>query len=201
MINTTMLKNIGKTLMAAGAVIFSCGLGAYGVGSLIESMEASAKHKAELKQIEKEELIKEHTLKQEEIKAATEHENIYKDRIRRMDPSEFAKYHAKESAKLSQEAIDRAQAMVDKADAEKVKAKLECEQKIADIRAECLAKIQKASAERDEAVANYNEIDNLFYNKGKILAAKEALDKAVKKEAKSKKNKEDILETINDILN
>lgn len=201
MINTTMLKNIGKTLMAAGAVIFSCGLGAYGVGSLIESMEASAKHKAELKEIEKEELIKEHTLKQEEIKAATEHENIYKDRIRRMDPSEFAKYHAKESAKLSQEAIDRARAMVDKADAEKVKAKLECEQKIADIRAECLAKIQKANTERDEAVANYNEIDNLFYNKGKILAAKEALDKAVKKEAKSKKNKEDILETINNILN
>lgn len=201
MINTKLLKEVGKTLMTAGAIIFSCGLGTYGIGALIDSMDANVKHKEELKNIEKEELIKEHKLKQEEIKASTEHEQIYKDRIRNMDPSEFAKYHGEACAKLSKDTIDRAKDMVDKAEADKVKAKLECEQKIADIRAECLAKIQKANAERDEAVASYTEIDNLFYNKEKILAAKEALDRAVKKEAKNKKDKEDLLETINDILN
>ena len=198
--NTKNIKEIGKWMMVVGASMFTFGAGANMACCYIENKEAKAAHKNKLYLLEEEELAKEHKLKDEALAAATEKDRLYSEKIKTMDNKTFAKFHAENVAKANDYVIEQANEIRRKADADIVKARLECNEAMNKLREECLRKIEDADKKRDDAIAKYEAIDALFINKKEILKAKEALEAAVKKDQKAKENKEELLRSIEDIL-
>lgn len=198
--NTENIKEIGKWMMVIGASIFTLGAGTNMACVYIENKEAKAIHKNKLYQIEEEELLKEHKLKDEALTAAAEKDRLYSEKLKTMDSKAFAKFHAENVAKANDTVIENANEIKKKAEAEVVKARLECNDAMNKLREECLRKIEEADKKRDEAIAKYEAIDALFTNKKEILKAKEALEAAVKDDEKAKEDKEELLRSIKNIL-
>lgn len=198
--NTKKIKEIGKWMMLVGASIFTCGAGTNLMCTYIENKEAKAIHKNNLYLIEEEELIKEHKLKDEALAAATEKDRLYSEKLKTMDSKTFAKFHAENVAKANDAVMESANEIKKKAEADIVKARLECNEAMNKLREECLRKIEDADKKRDDAIAKYEAIDALFTNKKEILKAKEALEAAVKNNRKAKEDKEELLKSIEDIL-
>lgn len=198
--NTKNIKEFGKWMMVIGASVFTFGAGTNMVCTYIESREAKAIHKKNLYLIEEEELLKEHNLKEEALSAATEKDRLYSEKLKTMDSKTFAKFHAENVAKANDAVIANANEIKKKAEADVVKARLECNEAMNKLREECLRKIEEADRKRDDAIAKYEAIDALFTNKKEILKAKEALEAAVKNDRKAKEDKEELLKSIEDIL-
>lgn len=198
--NTGKIKEIGKWMMIIGGTIFTAGAGGYSVATYIESRERRKIHEAELHKIDEEETLKQHKLKEEAISAATEKDRLYTEKIKNMDSKTFARFHAENVAKADALVREEAESVKKASEAEVVKVRLECKEEINKIREECLKKIEEADKKRDDAVAKYEAIDTLFTNKDKVLYAKEALDKAVKKNKEAKDNQEELLKNIKDLL-
>ena len=199
-VKTEEIKEAGKWLMLIGASIFSCGAGAYMVGTHIEKKEAKLIHTNNLYQIEEEERAKELKLRDESIAASTEKDRLYSERIRTMDNKEFAKFHADNIARANTDVLAKADKIKRQAEADVVKARLDCNETINKLRDECLKKIEEADRKRDEAVSKYEAINTLFTNKDKILKAKEALDLAVEKDQQAKDDKAELFKSIKDML-
>ena len=197
---TERIKEIGKWMMIVGGTIFTAGAGGYSVANYIESREHRKVHEAELHKIDEEEAIKQHKLKEEAITAAKEKDRLYTEKIKNMDSKAFARFHAENVAKADAVVREEAENVKKASEAEIVKIRLECKEEINKIREECLKKIEEADKKRDDAVAKYEAIDTLFTNKDKVLSAKEALDKAVKKNKEAKDNQEELLKSIKDFL-
>lgn len=198
--NTKNIKEISKWLMVVGASIFTFGFGANMTCVYIENKEAKNVHKNNLYLLEEEELVKEHKLKDEAIIAATERDRLYAEKLKSMDEREFAKFHADNVAKANSEVIENANRIKKQAEADVVKAHLECNETVNKLREECLKKIEEADRKRDEAISKYEAIDALFTNKKEIMKAKEALEAAVKNNQKAKEDKEELLKSIESIL-
>lgn len=198
--NTKNIKEVGKWMMVIGASLFTFGAGANMACVYIENKEAKAMHKNKLYQIEEEELVKEHKLKDEALAAATEKDRLYSEKLKTMDGKTFAKFHAENVAKANDAVIANANEIKKQAEADIVKVRLECNDAMNKLREECLRKVEEADKKRDDAIAKYEAIDALFTNKKEILKAKEALEAAVKDDKKAKENKEELLKSIEDIL-
>lgn len=199
-VKTEEIKEAGKWLMLIGASIFSCGAGAYMVGTHIEKKEAKLIHTNNLYQIEEEERAKELKLRDESIAASTEKDRLYSERIRTMDSKEFAKFHAENVSKANADVMAKADQIKKQAEADIVKVRLECNETINKLRDECLKKIEEADRKRDEAISKYEAINTLFENKDKILEAKEALDLAIEKDQQAKDDKAELLKSIKGML-
>ena len=198
--NTTNIKEVGEWMMVIGASLFTFGAGANKACVYIENKEAKSIHKNKLDQIEEEELVKEHKLKDEALAAATEKDRLYSEKLKSMDSKTFAKFHAENVAKANDAVIANANEIKKQAEADIVKVRLECNDAMNKLREECLRKVEEADKKRDDAIAKYEAIDALFTNKKEILKAKEALEAAVKDDKKAKENKEELLKSIEDIL-
>nr|WP_296955164.1 hypothetical protein [uncultured Mediterraneibacter sp.] len=197
---TERIKEIGKWMMIVGGTIFTAGAGGYSVANYIESREHRKIHEVELHKIDEEEALKQHKLKEEAITAAKEKDRLYTEKIKNMDSKAFARFHAENVAKADAVVREEAENVKKASEAEIVKVRLECKEEINKIREECLKKIEEADKKRDDAVAKYEAIDTLFTNKDKVLSAKKALDKAVKKNKEAKDNQEELLKSIKDFL-
>lgn len=145
-------------------------------------------------------MTKERELKEKALQEAAEKDRLYSDKLNSMNDSEFAKFHADNVAKANEEVMRKADRIKKDADAEVTKIKLECSDEMDRIRSECLKKIEEANRKRDEAMKKYEAIDVLFTNKDKILKAKAALEEAAEKSNKAKKDKDELLDAIRDIL-
>lgn len=198
--NTKNIKEFGKWMMVIGASIFTFGAGTNMACTYIEHKEAKAIHKKNLYLIEEEELLKEHKLKEEALAASTENDRLYAEKLKTMDNKAFARFHAENVAKANEAVMASANEIKKKAEADVVKARLECNEAMNKLREECLRKIEDADKKRDDAIAKYEAIDVLFTNKKEILKAKEALEAAIKNDRKAKENKEEILKSLEDIL-
>lgn len=199
-INTTEIKEISKWMMVVGAGIFTCGAGLNLTCNHLEKKEAKAIHNKKMMEIEETELVEMRHLEEEATRAKTAKDNLYSEKLRTMDQETFAKFHAENVAKANKDILDEAERIKKEANATVVSTKLECNEKIDILRAECLSKIEEANKKRDEAIEKYNAIDKLFYNRNEVLKAKEALDAAVKKDQKAKDDKEELLKSLKDIL-
>lgn len=199
-INTETIKEIGKAFMVIGASLFSCGVGTYWVGCHIEKKETKLTHDAEMYKINKEHVKEENELKKSALEAAVEKDRIYAERLKNMDSTEFAKFHAERITKANQDVLAQANEIKNKAESDIAMANMECTNTVTEIRKDCLEKIKEANAERDEALKKYNAINTLFTNKDAILKAEEYLKKAVEKNERAKNDKEDLLEGIKSLL-
>lgn len=198
-LKTEEIKEVGKWLMIIGASIFSCGAGAYMVSNHIEKKDARLVHTTQLYQIE-EERAKELKLRDEAIAAATEKDRLYSEKIKSMDNKAFAKFHAENVSKANADVLAKADQITKQAEADVVKARLECNETMNKLRDDCLKKIEEADRKRDEAVRKYDAINILFTNKDKILKAKAALDLAIEKDQQAKDDKAELLKSIKDML-
>lgn len=193
MIDTKKFREIGKWMMLIGGGIFTSGAGICFITNRIDANEIKKEHKKDMLKIEKEQLIEEHQLKKKALRESAEKDRLYKLKIGNMNDKEFAKFHANNIAKANEEVIK-------KADAEIVKTRLECRDEIEKIRSECLRKIEEANDKRDEAIEKYEKIDNLFNNKNEIIKAKESLEKIVEQSKEAKKEKDELLDSIREII-
>lgn len=194
------IKDIGKWLMIIGGGVFTCGAGINLVCNHIEKKEIRKNHYKILLEQEEEHSLKTKELEQEALRARIAKDDLYSEKLKSMNQKDFAKFHADNVAKANQEVIDEANKIRKNAEAEIVRIKMECNDKIAKLNSDCLEKIEKANELKDEAVRKYEEIDSLFDNKYEILKAKKELENIVKKDNESKKDKEEILQSIRDIL-
>lgn len=199
-LKTEEIKEVGKWLMIIGASIFSCGAGAYMVSNHIEKKDARLVHTTQLYQIEEEERAKELKLRDEAIAAATEKDRLYSEKIKSMDNKAFAKFHAENVSKANADVLAKADQITKQAEADVVKARLECNETMNKLRDDCLKKIEEADRKRDEAVRKYDAINTLFTNKDKILKAKAALDLAIEKDQQAKDDKAELIKSIKDML-
>ena len=199
-LKTEEIKEVGKWLMIIGVSIFSCGAGAYMVSNHIEKKDARLVHTTQLYQIEEDERAKELKLRDEAIAAATEKDRLYSEKIKSMDGKAFAKFHAENVSKANTDVLAKADQIAKQAEADVVKARLECNEAMNKLRDDCLKKIEEADRKRDEAVRKYEAINTLFTNKDKILKAKAALDLAIEKDQKAKDDKAELLKSIKDML-
>ena len=199
-LKTEEIKEVGKWLMIIGVSIFSCGVGAYTVSNHIEKKDARLVHTTQLYQIEEEERTKELKLRDEAIAAATEKDRLYSEKIKSMDGKAFAKFHAENVSKANADVLAKADQIAKQAEADVVKARLECNEAMNKLRDDCLKKIEEADRKRDEAVRKYEAINTLFTNKDKILKAKAALDLAIEKDQQAKDDKAELLKSIKDML-
>lgn len=198
--DTKKIREIGKWMMLTGGAIFTSGAGICFVANRIDSKEAKKEHEKNMLRIEEESLTKERELKEKALQEAAEKDRLYSDKLNSMNDSEFAKFHADNVAKANEEVMRKADRIKKDADAEVTKIKLECSDEMDRIRSECLKKIEEANRKRDEAMKKYEAIDVLFTNKDKILKAKAALEEAAEKSNKAKKDKDELLDAIRDIL-
>ena len=159
----------------------------------MQKKEAKLTRDAEMYEINKEHVKEENELKKSSLEAAAERDRIYAERLKNMDSTEFAKFHAERIAKANQDVLEQANEIKNKAESDIAMANMECTNTVTEIRKDCLEKIKEANAERDEAVKKYNAINTLFTNKDAIL-------KAVEKDERAKSDKEDLLESIKSLL-
>jgi hypothetical protein len=198
--NTGKIKEIGKWLMVTGGTLFTAGGGCYFVANHIEHKEETRVNKMKMDRIGEEHRIRALNLQEEKIKAETEKDMAYAEQLKNMDQATFAKYHAERISVANENVRKEAERAKREAEAEIVKIRLECNEKMNQLREECLRKVEDADRKRDAAVQKYEAIDILFTNKDKILRAKEALEAAVQKDKKTKDNKEELLENIKELL-
>ena len=198
--NTGKIKEIGKWLMIVGGSVFSCGAGAYMIGNHIEKKEAKAEHTSKIYEIEEAAREEELRLRNDSIAASTEKDRLYSEKLKDMDSKAFAKFHADNVARANEDVMAKANQISKQAEADVVKARLECNESINNIREECLKKIEEANKMRDEAIKKYEAIDTLFTNKNKILEAKEALESVIEQDKQAKDDKAELLASIKDIL-
>lgn len=196
----TKVKNIGKWLMIIGGGLFTCGAGVNLVCNHIEKKEIKKKHYTNMLQQDEEHSLKLKELELKALKAQTIKDDLYSEKLKAMDQKDFAKFHAENVAKANKEVIDKANEIRKNAEAEIVRVKMECNDKINKVNSDCLKKVEEATKIKDEAVRKYEEIDSLFDNKDKILRAKKELENIVRKDNESKKDKEEILQSIKDML-
>lgn len=173
--NTRKIKDVGKWMMVVGCTIFTSGAGCYFVGGFIEQKEEERIHKIKLKCIE-----------EEKIKAETEKDKVYTERLKNMDQKAFAEFHADRVSMANEKVMKEAERLKKEAEAEVIRVRLECN--------------EKADKKRDDAIQKYEAINALFTNKNEILKAKEALDDIIQKDKKTKDDKEDLLENIKEML-
>lgn len=200
LLNTTTMKEISKYMMITGAAIFTCGLGINLSCRYVEKKELDILHKKNMLEIKEQEYSKQLLLEEKETAARTEKDILYAEKLRTMNKTEFAKFHAEATARANEDVIRKAEDVRRQAELDISQARITCDEKITRIQNDCLRKIEEANKKRDEAVQKYEAIDNLFTNKKEILKAKEALDAAIKKDQKSKEDKEELLKSIKDIL-
>lgn len=190
--NTQLMREIGRKMMLVGGVIFTGGFGIECVCYICDKHDAKAviakesaekKAKLELDVLEAEKLAKEEAANKDMAMTA---------RLQTMDQDAFAKYRAELTTKANADVISKAERMVSEADAKIVDIRLECEEKINSVKAECLARIDKANRTKDEAVKKYEAIQKLFTNRDEVLEAKKALDAA----KKANKEKQEALSKI-----
>ncbi len=197
--NTAVLKEASKYLMIGGATLFTCGFGLNFACNMVEKKELKLAHYDRANKISEEAAAKRAVLEQEALAAATEKDKEYTKKLMNMNQTEFAKFHAAETASANADVLANAEAIRKKADADIVSIKMQCQDAIDKIKAECLAKIEDANSKRDEAIEKYEQIDSLFTNKKEILKAKEALEEAARKDAKIKSDKEDLMKAIKEL--
>lgn len=197
--NTTVLKEASKYLMIGGATIFTCGFGMNFACNMVEKKELRLAHYERTNRLQEEATAKKALLEQDALVAATERDKEYTKKLMNMNQTDFAKFHAAETAKANDDVLLKAESIRKKAEAEVVHVKMECTDTIEAIKAECLAKIAEANKKRDEALEKYNQIDSLFTNKNDILRAKEALEAAARKDEKLKSDKEDLMNAIKEL--
>ena len=198
--DTTKIKEIGKWLMVAGGFIFSAGAGTYWVGNHIDKKELKKKHFEAMCEIEEQARVKEIELRDAALTAAAEKDRLYTEKIQNMNQKEFAKFHAENIAKANEDVINEANQIKKEAEAEIVKIRLECNDKINSLRTDCLTKIEDANNKRDEAIEKYETINTLFTNKDRILKAEAALKQAIEDEEKNKSNKDELIKYIKDTM-
>lgn len=198
--DTTKIKEIGKWLMVAGGFIFSAGAGTYCVGNHIDKKEIKKKHFENMCEIEEQARVKEIELKDAALTAAAEKDRLYTEKIKNMNQKEFAKFHAENVAKANEDIINEANRIKKEAEAEIVKIRMECNDKINSLRTDCLTKIEDANNKRDEAMEKYDAINTLFTNKDRILEAEAALKQAIEDEEKNKSNKDELIKYIKDTM-
>lgn len=139
-INTETIKEIGKAFMVIGASLFSCGVGTYWVGCHIEKKETKLTHDAEMYEINKEHVKEENELKKSALEAAVEKDRIYAERLKNMDSTEFAKFHAERITKANQDVLAQANEIKNKAESDIAMANMECTNTVTEIRKDCLEK-------------------------------------------------------------
>lgn len=198
--NTGRIKEIGKWLMVTGGALFTAGGGCYFVANRIERKEETRINKMKMDRIEEEHRIRTLNLQEEKLKAETEKDMAYAEQLKNMDQVAFAKYHAERVSVANEDVRKEAERAKREAEAETVKIRLECNEKMNQLREDCIRKVEDADRKRDAAVQKYEAIDILFTNKDKILRAKEALEAAVQKDKKTKDDKEELLENIKELL-
>lgn len=183
------IKTIGKWLMVIGAGAFTAGAGVNFACACMDRVDSHTEHINRLNKIEEDKERNKAAL----MLADSEAKRVYAEKVTAMNSDDFARYHAERVAKVNKEVADRANASV-------VNTKLKCEETINEIRSECIKKIEEANKQRDDAVKKYESINYLFTNKDEIVEAKKALESAVKVNNDLKKNKEELMESIKDLL-
>lgn len=174
-------RGVGRTMMVVSIGLFTAGLGIELGCSWFESKD----HKAELN-------IKKEEAKIKAIETKRQADELYLERVRNMNDSEFAKYHAEAVAVANERVMKEAEDIRRKAESELVEVKLSCQNKIDEVKAECLSRVQKANRNAEKAAENYKAIKSLFDNQDEILEAKKAIDAA----NKANKRKADALKTL-----
>lgn len=194
--NTAKIREISKLMMVIGGGIFAAGLGLNITANYTEYREVARAHKKETLKIEEASLKKRHELEEAAIKARAKKDEVYADKIKSMNATEFAKFHAENTAKANAKVMAEAEQVKQQCKAELVRAQLECQEKIDSIRSNCLEKITNAEEKRDAAVKKYETLTELFDNKDEILKAKEKLEAFNKSAELQKSNREDLLNSI-----
>lgn len=199
--NTAKIREIGNWMMLIGASIFTAGAGACLVANHIDKKEINREHDAKMLKMKEEEFAKESEIKQKAMLAASEKHRLYSEKIREMDSKDFAKFHAENVARANKDVVEKANRIKRDSEAEIAKVRLECKDEIDKIREQCLKRIEDADKRRDEAVSKYEAINTLFSNKDEVLKAKELLEEIIKKDEKTKSDKEELLDSIKTLLN
>ena len=198
--DTLKIKEIGKWMMLIGASVFGMGAGTYYVGNRIERKEALKKHRENLYKIEEDEKLKQEKIKEELLSADAEGKRLYSEKLKNMDQTAFAKFHADKVAVANENVLADAEHEKNKAKAEIVQIRLECRDEINKIKEQCLKRIEDAEEQKDAAIEKYEAIDTLLTNKDEILKAKKVLEEAIEKDEKAKTDRQELLESIKTIL-
>lgn len=198
--NRSEVMEIGKWMMIAGAGLFTAGAGINFVCGRIEKKELKKVHDKEMLELEAVCYKNRREVEDKALAAAAEKDRIYAERLAAMGEEEFAKHHAERVAKANADVVANAERVIKEAESSVLKTRMECNDAMDKLRAECLAKVEEANRRRDEAISKYEAIDTLFTNKKEILKAKEMLEEAARKDARAKEDKEELLKSIKDIL-
>lgn len=199
--NLTKIKEVGKWMMVVGASVFTCGVGINLTCNHLERKDAKKEHDLAMMKIEEEGLSEKLKLDEMAIKAKTEKDKLYAEKLKTMDEKAFAEFHADRIARANEDVIANAERIKKDAESEVLKIRMSCNDEMDRLRTECIRKIEEANKKRDEAISKYEAIDNLFTNKKEILKAKEALESTIRRDQEIKDNKEELLKSIKDMLN
>lgn len=198
--NTEKIAMIGRDMMMVGAAAFLGGLGICGVCTGIDNHKYNKIRKREALILEEKRRDELNVAKKLEAEAVAEREKAYSFRLQNMSDKDFAKHHAECVAKANDEVIKTADRKVQDMRSELTQVKLDCTDKIAKANADCLAKVEKAQKEAEEARKRYDEIDKLFTNKNDILRAKAELERLTRREQDSKEDKDELLNKLEKML-
>ena len=198
--NTETFKKIGGYLMIVGGTIFTAGFGMHFISRRIEKSDLKKATEEACSKISIEKVEQNAVLEQERKLAQIEKDREFTARLKTMDPVAFAQYRAEQTARANEEVLAKAEDIRREAESKVAKMKMEMTDTITKLREECSEKISKAEAKRDEAVEKYEAIDKLFTNKGKILEAKEKLEKIANAQQLQNQTKDELIKSINNLF-
>ena len=198
--NTETFKKIGGYLMIVGGTIFTAGFGMHFISRRIEKSDLKKETEEACSKISIEKAEQNAVLEQERKLAQIEKDREFTAKLKSMDPVAFARYRAEQTARANDDIMAKAEDIRREAESKVAKMKMEMTDTITKIREECSEKISKAEAKRDEAVEKYEAIDKLFTNKGKILEAKEKLEKIANAQQLQNQTKDDLIKSINNLF-
>ncbi len=198
--NTETFKKVGGYLMIVGGTLFTAGFGMHFISRRVEKSELKKATEEACARIDIEKAERNAELEKERKIAQIEKDRAFTARLNEMDKDAFAKYRADATARANDEVLAKAENIRREAESKVAKMKMELSDTITKLRNECYEKVTAAEKKRDEAVEKYEAIDKLFTNKNDILKAKEQLEEIAEKQEKQKATKEELLNSINDLL-